>query len=176
MSLFSRSSALSLGLRLLTLKKSELPQPFLFGGVVSDQLPLVAHLNLLRSLERLHHLRIGLRLQQAFFFEPVQQPVGKRLADEVGELASVDGVVGMFPCVVELQSMLVEPHDEFNLPSRGIALPRLGASQVRVADEDDRPEAPAFLFVVPGIVVSVLSPVPKIVALLLHGTDGLRKE
>lgn len=114
-----------------------------------------------------------MRLQQAFFFEPVQQPVGKRLADEVDELVSVDGVVGMFPCVVELQSMLVEPHDEPDLPSRGIALPRLGWSQVRVADEDDRPEAPAFLFVVPGIVVSVLSPVPKIVALLLHGSDGI---
>ena len=66
----------------------------------------------------------------------------------------------MSPCVVELQSMLVEPHDELNLPSRGIALPRLGGSQVRVADEDDRPEAPAFLFVAPGIVVSVLPPVP----------------
>lgn len=114
-----------------------------------------------------------MRLQQAFFFEPVQQSVGKRLADEVDELASVDGVVGMFPCVVELQSMLVEPHDEPDLPSRGIALSRLGWSQVRVADEDDRPEAPAFLFVVPGIVVSVLSPVPKIVALLLHGSDGI---
>ena len=79
----------------------------------------------------------------------------------------------MFPCVVELQSMLVEPHDELDFPSGGIALPRLGGSQVRVADEDDRPEAPAFLLVVPGIVVSVLSPVPKIVALLLHGSDGI---
>lgn len=65
---------------------------FLLGGVDTDQIPFVPYLHPLRPLERLEYLRIGLTLEQALSPESVYQPVGKRLAKEVDELACVDEV------------------------------------------------------------------------------------